>query len=76
MSEIKLKPCPFCGGTPNCYIKVLRGMSQDYIKIAVTCNKCDIEKEYRVASGSPFELIIKAYIEANKEWNRRANENE
>lgn len=41
MSEIKLKPCPFCGNEPI-VLKNYNGRGEEYI-VCIHCLKCDIE---------------------------------
>lgn len=62
MSEIKLKPCPFCGGEAFCYVsgRIEPGTPDMFW---VRCKKCDV--------------VTKSYTtreKAIKKWNRRAGE--
>lgn len=62
MSEIKLKPCPFCGGEAFCYVsgRIEPEMPDMFW---VRCKKCDV--------------VTKSYTtreKAIKKWNRRAGE--
>ena len=57
--EIKLKPCPFCGGIAN-FVK----LNRNSYRFAVQCQRCDA-----VTGGSAFENN-----QYNAEiWNRRHN---
>lgn len=55
MSEIKLKPCPFCGGTVNIVVG-LRGT------IMFLCKKCGADVCFYGAEYEP---------KATQAWNRR-----
>ena len=46
MSEIKLKPCPFCGNEAITRIKPIRGAFSelDDIEVSVSCSECYVEK--------------------------------
>ncbi len=65
MTEIKLKPCPFCGGEAE-FKTIEKDMlsRQDYIW--VRCSKCE-------ATSKKFEsnLYSSAAEDAAKAWNRR-----
>lgn len=57
VTEIKLKPCPFCGGE----VKV---KSRNCGTPTVTCEKCGLEFGIDIHYTSPYQLA--------KAWNRRA----
>ena len=63
----KLKPCPFCGGIPKRHkIKNDFFDTGTYITgYAVFCQNCRCSTEYELTQ-----------IEADKHWNRRANQND
>lgn len=61
MSEIKLKPCPFCGGEAKVGYAI-----NDYNRWGVSCNTCGCVVE--VGFGD-YEDTME---EAVKAWNRRA----
>ena len=63
MSEIKLKPCPFCGGTDLAYYV------DDFVRTYVKCKICGVKVQgaYNSERGEK---------EADELWNRRANTNE
>lgn len=63
MSEIKLKPCPFCGGTDLDYYV------DNFVSTYVECNSCGVKVQgaYNSERGEK---------EADELWNRRANTNE
>ncbi len=79
MSEIKLKPCPFCDESP-----VVKEYDQKirYEKFIVThevsCRKCDIgfvrNSEFTFKNGQP-DFVRNGYEEAVALWNTRANKN-
>lgn len=57
MSEIKLKPCPFCGSTD---IKLWKGLGE----VSGTCRKCGAHSGYAIG---------KTKEDAAEAWNRRAD---
>ena len=62
MQEIKLEPCPFCGGEAVVHVN-------DGVK--VICTKCGVSTKCLIDSysqGKPFGTAIKSVVEA---WNRR-----
>jgi Lar family restriction alleviation protein len=63
----KLKPCPFCGGEAELFLRSCNGVpSGDVVTEAeITCNKCDV-KFTRWALNKIWAK--KSVIEA---WNRR-----
>lgn len=71
MGLITFDKCPFCGGKPDNYVSVVRGMSHDCIKVKVICRTCDIEMSELVQSGSPLERLIEANNKLIEKWNRR-----
>ena len=58
MVEIKLKPCPFCGGAVNKKIGPYKGT------IMFVCNKCGADVCFYGAEHEP---------KATQAWNRRAD---
>ncbi len=75
MSEIKLKPCPFCGGDAVTKISALCGNTYDDIRFMVCCPSCLI-RQYRDLGGcDSFDKVEEAMDKAIEAWNRRA-ENE
>lgn len=55
MPEIKLKPCPFCGGVPITRITVVRGISEDKIRYLIGCGNYCIYKFADIDDGDSFE---------------------
>lgn len=72
MPEIKLKPCPFCGGVPITRITVVRGISEDKIRYSIMCDDCCIRRFADICSGDSFEKVKSAIDKAIEEWNRRS----
>ena len=70
----ELKPCPFCGGKPDDYIKTISGISQTKIVMCIICRKCEIEKSTDIQEGVPFERLIEAHEKLIKDWNTRVGE--
>ena len=70
MSEIKLKPCPFCGGEAELY-----SMKRDkrkvlgiyYMIATIKCKSCPAKIE---VAGQDSD---RAFKNAAKVWNRRAD---
>lgn len=85
MSNIDLKPCPFCGGKARIShreyrYKGINGYGVKLIKTAFygMCNKCKatgskIFEDIHYWNGNTGEEIEKASIKAAKAWNRRAD---
>lgn len=65
MDEIKLKPCPFCGGKP----RVLKGIGGKPIKKAYTV-ACETERCFLEGGGNLYTSEFSAIMA----WNRRAND--
>ena len=61
MAEIKLKPCPFCGGEAKIAITMHMGM-RTYRFFAI-CLACNVETS----------RTSKTMTQAAKAWNRRTN---
>ena len=66
MSEIKLKPCPFCNG--EAVIHVAKG-------VCVICKKCGCRTISLVDGNSQGEPRGGAIYSVAEKWNRRAGEN-
>ena len=70
MSEIKLKPCPFCGN------RVLLARD-NYGKYLIECENCSLLFGIRVENGTElvdgWRATINTIEEATKLWNRRAD---
>jgi len=73
MTDIKLKPCPFCGGTVSIQLidpRLYRpSMNHPF---AVVCYACDLLFGYDEDYGGRFDTEN----EAIKAWNRRAERRE
>ena len=75
MSEIKLKPCPFCGTLP--YTSV-NGSNGKKIKGYIQCNNpnCGALMEFEIKTESGFlriNEVIDGFNKAEEAWNRRAD---
>lgn len=71
--NIKLKPCPFCGG------EAALTESPDDFSCQVRCTKCGAETreiENIVSLWSHFIAYYLNAIEAAEAWNKRAGESE
>lgn len=62
MSDIKLKPCPFCGGKAE----FIEGCITCKTTIAVRCTNCNVKTE-----SHPESVNYCAREIAMTEWNRR-----
>lgn len=63
MSEIKLKPCPFCGGKPYTYTAITIESGKKRVCWVVHCKQCHLN----------YPAFKKCYAEegAIEAWNRR-----
>ena len=76
MSEIKLKPCPFCGTEPYTSVNESNGKE---IKGYIQCDNphCGTLMEFVIRTESGFlriNEVINGFNEAEGAWNRRAGE--
>ncbi len=79
MDNLKLKPCPFCGGAADFRVRLInaeRGISQ----MKAVCMVCEVESPHGRISVSEFRND-KEYLDASKiaawRWNIRVgDENE
>lgn len=63
MSDIKLKPCPFCGGKAE-FIECTIALKN---AIAVRCTKCNVKTESR-----PESVTYCARDYVISDWNKRS----
>lgn len=68
----KLKPCPFCGGKPFCFVEEQTTvMSEPYVRAIVRCTNCEARIQ-RIKDGYVSESTVKnMVIEA---WNKRSDD--
>ena len=67
MSEINLKPCPFCGQTDHLEIEDTTCCYPDeYYYCYVYCNRCDAS-----IYGAECDTLEEAEASAVKRWNTR-----
>ena len=71
MEDVKLKPCPFCGG--EAYFLKPRTMNSSFVSVGVECKMC---------GANPYGVLVyKFETDENKKkavaelWNRRRDEN-
>lgn len=69
-SEIKLKPCPFCGGEAEFY----SGYSNDLSYARVDCENCSAGT-YNDSDRNPEATMEELEKSAIDDWNRRADSN-
>ena len=68
MSEIKLKPCPFCGSADNIVVTNREyGRTERVYEGLVACVKCHVH----LASDELYKDEVSAEIAAVKAWNWR-----
>lgn len=77
MSEIKLKPCPFCGTLP--YTSVDK-VSAEKIEVSIQCDNPDcgalIKFKIKTKNGFlNFDEVVNGCNEAVETWNGRAEDN-
>ena len=75
----ELKPCPFCGGKPECGVEFYESSGSNVIlKAEVWCEKCRIGRAQIFKATEitlvPFERYTDAFDKAISEWNRRAKD--
>lgn len=78
MDEVKLKPCPFCGGKAEIAFsgaKYINGTWKGYIVCRCVSCTASVRGPYYagVEIESPLEETIGAYT-AKDRWNRRVND--
>ena len=78
----ELKPCPFCGTSPQCGVERYES-GIDGIKLAaiIICPHCYISQKVIFKATDnvslvPFYKFENAFIEAIKRWNSRVGERE
>ena len=81
MTDVKLKPCPFCGITPHFKVKsnCLRDTSKG-CEFTVFCQGCGIEFpqkysfeiEFDLANPYGIKIVADEREKAVEAWNRRA----
>ena len=71
MSEIKLKPCPFCGGEAY-FRKPQKEKGGAFVSVGVECKKCGAYPYSTLC----YEFLSESELQeaAAKSWNRRAGE--
>lgn len=80
MSEPNLKPCPFCGGEAEFFVKSHTASEmKSYWYIGVRCTKCNLTspKLYRltltVGANAEIQAIEDERQHAVDDWNRRGD---
>lgn len=71
MSEVKLKPCPFCGAKPF----LLINSSAERIYVKIKCDKCNVERSDIIAGLCTWNELERCKVRALEKWNTRYNEN-
>lgn len=70
MDEIKLKPCPFCGGEAHIVTGVEEFLMKKYPTVKVVCNKCN-NQTANLMDTSFNAYVVKMVIDS---WNKRVND--
>lgn len=68
MAEIKLKPCPFCGGEIDGPTSVQCNYGKKIITFGLICTKCKTGFKFRAT------FTDNPYTEAREAWERRVND--
>lgn len=74
MNDIKLKPCPFCGGKALTRIRIMRedpDISVDYAQLQIYCSKCNIGKAKSIDSDCTLDKLQTVMNELIDSWNTR-----
>lgn len=72
MTEIKLKPCPFCGKEVITAVSVIHMDFGDNIRFAVYCPACHVGQYSEIVDFNTFEETEKTMKKAIEAWNRMA----
>lgn len=79
MSEIKLKPCPFCGGEAFSKMRIMREephIGVDYVQLQIYCSKCNVGKVKPIDSGRTLDNLQTAMSDLIEKWNTRRDSHE
>lgn len=72
MSNYELKPCPFCGNTPEASVTVEPVTIRDNcMALQIYCSVCRTSKRYIVHPGTSFLLLSNQMSAIIKDWNGR-----
>lgn len=74
MNDIKLKPCPFCGGKALTRIRIMRedpNISVDYAQLQIYCSKCNIGKAKTIDSNRTLDNLQTVMSQLIDSWNTR-----
>ena len=71
MSEVKLKPCPFCGATPF----LLINSSAERIYAKIKCDRCNVERSDIIAGLCTWNELECCKDRVLEKWNTRCHEN-
>lgn len=72
--NIDIKPCPFCGETPDVYLGIKSGAISNVAYVYVVCRKCEYRFESEtVQAGTPINRLANANNTVITKWNERVN---
>ena len=76
MSEIKLKPCPFCGIMP--YTSIVKS-SDEKMEIYIQCDnsECGTKMDFAIEAENgflDFDDVVNGISKAVEAWNRRVTD--
>lgn len=71
MNDIKLKPCPFCGGKALSRIRIMRNDLVDYAQLQIYCSKCNIDRAKSIDSNCTLDNLQTVMNELIDSWNTR-----
>ena len=69
--NVDLKPCPFCGESPNERFTTTYSRSNNYIQYEIYCYPCNIDRHDSVESGCNSEKLLGLMDKVQKMWNTR-----
>lgn len=75
--ETGLRECPFCGGLPTSYVRIVEMCGgQGKIDFTIKCSSCGTDKTIRLTVGEScvFLDVEKAMSKAIAVWNQRAGD--
>ena len=72
MNNIKLKPCPFCGGNALSRIRIMRNDPVDYVQLQIYCSKCNINRVKTIDNNRTLDNLQTVMGQLIDSWNTRS----